>query len=187
MSASNLLEKIIEKFRRKPETFEFLIDRNKEISDMISEIYDKYMNLPKFSELVKDDPRKYKSYYGDGYASSISGMVNILKKHKFYQLDFDDEWDLYIPNGFGRIEIELNEIIPKNENQIIFGVQGCDHLVGKTSLWNIMEKKYGRDKAKEILPETFVLSNDDHMQMFEKQYVKDKIYILKSRRQRKVS
>jgi len=181
----SLLEKIISKFQRKPETFDFLLDRNHEITNMISDIYHKYMNLPKFSDLVKEDTRKYKSFYCDSHSSSVSGFIKILRKYKFYQLDFDDDWNIYIPNGYNRIEIDLDKLTPHNENQIIFGVQGCDDLVGKTCLWNILEKTYGRFGASQLLPETFVLSNDDHVQLFKEQYKQNEIYILKSKRQRK--
>ena len=53
-----LLEKIIKKFQRKPDTFNFLVESDKNIEHMVSEIYNKYMNLPKFSDLVKTDKRK---------------------------------------------------------------------------------------------------------------------------------
>lgn len=181
----SLLEKIISKFQKKPETFDFLINRNHEINGMISDIYHKYMNLPKFLDLVKEDTRKYKSFYCDSHSPSVSGFIKILRKYKFYQLDFDDDWNIYIPNGYNRIEIDLEKLTPHNENQIIFGVQGCDYLVGKTSLWNILEKNYGRVGASQLLPETFVLSNDDHVQLFKEQYKQNEIYILKSKRQRK--
>lgn len=181
----SLFEKIIKKFQNKPETFDFLLNKNKEIADMISDIHDKYMSLPKFSDLVKEDTRKYKSYYRGNSTSSTNGFINILKKNKFYQLDLKDSWDLYIPSGYNRIELELNELTPHNENQIIFGVQGCDTLVGKTWLWNSVEKMYGREEASKLIPETFVLSNDEHMKLFLEQYEKGETYILKSRRQRK--
>lgn len=181
----SLFEKIVNKFHRFPETFEYLLDRNKEFSGMISEIHDKYMNLPKFSELIKEDPRKYKSYFCEGGSSSVSGFIKILKKHKFYQLDFKDNWDVYIPSGYNRIEVILDELVPHNDKQIIFGIQGCDNLVGKTALWNILEKTYGREEAKELLPETFVLSNDEHVEMFKNRYQENEIYILKGKKQRK--
>lgn len=180
-----LLEKIIKKFQRRPETFDFLVDSDKNIEKMVSEIYHKYMNLPKFSDLVKTDKRKYKSYYCDSGISSVSGFIKLLKKYKFYSLDFEDSWDLYIPSGYNRIEAILDELKPHNDDQIIFGIQGCDNLVGKTALWKILEKSYGREGAKELLPETFVLSNEEHVKLFKEQYKENQIYILKAKRQRK--
>lgn len=179
----SLFTKIIKKFQERPETLQFLVNKNQEVSSMITEIYDRYMNLPKFSELIKDDPRKYKTYYVSGYSSSTSGIIRILKKYKFYNVR--KNWNIYISEGYNRIELELNELKPTNPEQIIFGIQGCDNLVGKTSLWNILEKKYGRDKAKELLPETFVLSNDKHIELFKEQYVENELYILKSKKQKK--
>jgi hypothetical protein len=185
MSTTSLLEKIIDKFQKKPETFQFLIDRNKEIAKMISEIHDKYMNLPKFSELIKEDSRKYKSFYCDSHLSSVGGFLKFLKKYKFYQLEKEDNWDLYIPRGYNNIEIDLKELKPSNEKQIIFAIPGCDYLVGKTSLWNILEDKYGREGASELLPETFVLAKDKHLELFKEKFEEGKTYILKSKRQGK--
>lgn len=180
-----LLEKIIKKFHKRPESFYFLVERNKEIAGMVSDIYHKYMNLPKFSELVQSDPRRYKSYYCNGCSSSINGFVRILKNHKFYPLELKDDWDIYFPNGYNRIEIDLNDIYPHNEDQVIFGIQGCDNLVGKTKLWKVLEGKYGREIAKTIIPETYVFSNNEQMEMFKEHFQKYDIYIIKSRRQRK--
>ena len=181
----SLFNKLVDKFRYNPETFQFLIDRNQSIPKMISEIYESYMNLPKFSDLVKEDPRKYKSYYCNSCSSSISGIVKTLKRNKFYSMKLSEDWDIFVPNGYNRIELDLNDITPTSDHQIFFGVQGCDELVGKTALWNHLERTYGREKAREILPETFVLSNEDHVNLFKEQYKEGEIYILKSRRQRK--
>jgi hypothetical protein len=178
----SLFSKLIDGYRTKTDRFRYLVDKDKKVADAIINIYHKYMSLPKFSDIIKEDPRKYKTYYCEG------GNVfsRILKKYKFYEiLDKDDNWDIYVPSGYNRIEIELEHLKPTSDHQIIFGIEGCDNLVGKTWLWNILEKTYGRNKAATLLPETFVLVNEEHVKLFEERYKEGEIYILKKRKQRK--
>ena len=47
------------------------------------------------------------------------------------------------------------------ENQKIFGIKGCDFIVSKNSLWHLLQKKFGRKQASTIMPETYILSNED--------------------------
>lgn len=164
-------------------SFNFL--KNKKISNMVSNFHNEHMNLPKFSEIMKKDIRIYKSYFKSGDNNRSNGIIQILKHNDFYSLKFNEDWDIYIPSGYNRIEVELDELIPHNEKQIIFGIQGCDTLVGKTWLWNALENLYGRDETLKLIPETFIFSNDEHMKLFLEKYKKDDIYILKSRKQRK--
>lgn len=185
MNSKKLIDDIIEKYHKNPDTFQLFVDRNKDVSEMISLLHAKYMNMPKFSELVKQDPRKYKSFYCNSHVSSVSNFIKILRDNNFYQLELKDDWDIYIPNGYNRIELDLKEIKPTSENQIIFGIQGSDNLVGKTWLWNILEKRYTREGSKYLMPETYVLANDDHIQLFKEQYQRGATYILKSKKQRK--
>jgi len=182
----SMFTKIVEKFQNKPDTFKYLIDKNQGVAKMISDIYDRYMNIPKFSDIIKEDPRKYKSYYCESRSSSVAGFLRILKRYKFYQAEkMKDDWDIYIPNGYNRVEVDLEKLQTTRDEQIVLGIQGCDDLVGKTCLWNILENTYGREKAREILPETFVFANEEHMKLFLEKYKEGEIYILKKKRQRK--
>lgn len=111
--------------------------------------------------------------------------------HRFSVLSFikDDDKilkDIYIPDGYNNIEKTLTELIPKNDEQIIFGIPGCDKIVSKRIIWNNLEEKYGREVSKNIMPETFVLSNNEHMELFKNTYQEDKIYIMKKVNQRKM-
>ena len=135
------------------------------------------MGIPKFSEIIKS-----KTCYCEGSTS----FNRVLKRYRFKNTNnINDNWDIYIPHGYNRIEVELKHLKPSNDNQIILGIQGCDNLVGKTWLWNILERTYGRQKASTLMPETYVLENEEHVKLFKEQYKEGEIYILKKRRQRK--
>jgi hypothetical protein len=140
----------------------------------------------KYADLVEKlstDTRKYRTYKCDSPAQSVNGFIRVMNKYDIY--DVDENWDIYIPSGYNKIEIELEKLKPTKPEQIIFGIQGCDELVGKSSVWNLLEKKHGRDIAKTIMPETFVMENDEHMGMFKESYKEGETYILKKKLQRK--
>ena len=49
----------------------------------------------------------------------------------------------------------------------------------------VLSKKYKREFAKTLMPETFILADENNMQVFQEKYDKNKYYILKKNVQRK--
>ena len=96
----------------------------------------------------------------------------------------DDKWDIYIPCGYNKVEYELKNIY-SNKDQKIFGISGCDKIVSKNNLWKILHNKYGREKAKTIMPESFVLSDTDDINILKQQFNPNHTYVLKKNLQRK--
>ena len=87
-----------------------------------------------------------------------------------------DNWDIYLPCGYNYVERELKTIKPQNTNQVIFGVSGCDSIVSKNRLWELIKTYYGRDKAKKIMPETWVLNDPEDMRLFMRNYDENNMY-----------
>jgi len=97
---------------------------------------------------------------------------------------YNDNWLLFMPCTYNNIEKELNKV--KNlKNKLLFGVRGCDLIVSKNNIWKLLEIKYGRDNAINIMPETYILSDKNHMQLFKKDYSSEEVYIMKKNIQRK--
>lgn len=109
-------------------------------------------------------------------------MKDIFKKNN---IESDSNWDLYIPCGYNGVENELTKVKPSNNYQTIFGISGCDKIVSKNNIWSLLEQKYGRVKASQIMPETYILSNEEDMKQFIIDYRPKKKYILKKNVQRK--
>ena len=126
-------------------------------------------------------PKKYKRCN----EKKISGILNNIFSDNNISKTYSEDWDVYIPCGYNMIEQELTKITPQNSNQLIFGVSGCDKIVSKNGIWNLLENKFGRKIASAIMPETFVLSNPQHMNLFNKKFNKKNTYILKKNIQRK--
>jgi hypothetical protein len=99
----------------------------------------------------------------------------------------NNNWDLYVPCGYNFVEKELLLIeLPKyNKKYYIFGINGCDNIVSKNNLWNILDKKYTRDQAKTLMPETYILDRPADMNLFRLEFSPNNIYILKKNLQRK--
>jgi hypothetical protein len=72
----------------------------------------------------------------------------------------------------------------KKGNTFIFGVNGCDKIVSKNELWKQLRDCYGREKASQMMPETWILSDPEEMKDFRKKF-NGEMYILKKNVQRK--
>jgi hypothetical protein len=95
----------------------------------------------------------------------------------------NDSWDLYFPCGYDDIkkEIEEMEVLP---NAKYFIINNCDEMVAKEWLWINVKNHYGRDYARTILPNSYVLYDTNDLKLFDKEYDKSKIYIMKKNIQR---
>ena len=96
-------------------------------------------------------------------------------------------WDIYVPCGYNNVEQELLTIqVGKHGKRFIFGVNGCDSIVSKNRLWELLLTTYGREFASQLMPESFSLDDPYQMALFKKQFSGNgEIYILKKNVQRK--
>ena len=117
-------------------------------------------------------------------------MMNRIIKHIFTAnniqktYDYNSKWKLFMPCTYNNVEVELNKI-KDIKNKLIFGVHGCDLIVSKNNVWKLLENKFGRNKASKLMPETYILFNEEHMELFKKNYNENDVYIMKKNIQRK--
>tara|TARA_B100000902_G_scaffold399078_1_gene468294 strand:+ start:105 stop:1322 length:1218 start_codon:yes stop_codon:yes gene_type:complete len=102
-----------------------------------------------------------------------------------YSSEESNDWDLYLPCGYNYVEGELKNLSPKNKNQKIFAINGCDKIASKNNLWKILRDYFGREKAATIMPETYIISDIKDMEVFKSNYQPNKLYLLKKNVQRK--
>lgn len=95
----------------------------------------------------------------------------------------EKSWDLYFPCGYDNIRNEISEmpIIPKAK---YFILDGCDEIVAKEWLWTNVKNHYGRTYTKTLLPTSYVLYDVNDLKLFDKEFDKNKIYIMKKNIQR---
>jgi len=100
----------------------------------------------------------------------------------------NSNWTIYIPCGYNNVERELFELeIPNNKikQRYIFGINGCDAIVAKNQIWDSLVKCYGRDGAMKLMPESYLLYDENDLALFQKNYSHNDIYIMKKNVQRK--
>ncbi len=112
------------------------------------------------------------------------------KKNIFNKNNEENSWQLYIPCGYNYVEnelptIKINNDLSKNNQLYIFGINGCDKMVSKNNIWSTLKKYYGFDEASKIMPSSYVLEDKHDMKLFERDYRKNNIYIMKKNVQRK--
>ena len=83
-------------------------------------------------------------------------LDGVLRRNGFSRND--QKYNFYMPCGYNNIEQELKNIdVPPSK--YIFGLIGCDQIVSKNNLWDVLEKTYGRHSAKQLMPESFLIEN----------------------------
>ena len=124
---------------------------------------------------LSNDMNDIKLYY-QHHESKINkitkSVLNDLNFKHTYKLKHD--WLLYIPKNYNYVELELVDIKPHNQHQLIYAIKGCDSLCSKNQLWFNLKTKYGRDIAKTLIPETFNLNDTDDINIFKTLYILNK-------------
>lgn len=126
-------------------------------------------------------PKKI-TYYKCSDRPNNTLLSGIFEKHK---INLQKEgFDLYMPCGYNNVEKEMAENI--FYGKYIFGLKGCDRIVSKNSIWSILEMKYGRSFASQIMPETFILQDGRQLEMAYDRIEKNEMLICKKNVQRKL-
>jgi hypothetical protein len=126
-------------------------------------------------------PKKI-TYYKCSERPNNPLLSNVLKSHK---INLQKEgFDFYMPCGYNNIENEMSDNI--FYGKYIFGLRGCDKIVSKNSIWSILEMTFGRSFASKIMPETFVLSDEEQIDMAFDEIKNKKTLICKKNVQRKM-
>ena len=128
--------------------------------------------------------------FGVNFYKCPKFSTNKLTKNVFREAGFNrsydlNNWDLYMPCGYNNVEEELKGLKTHNTDQKIFGINGCDFIVSKNGLWDIIEGEYGRHTAKTLMPETFIINRDSDMDLFKNSFSPTKLYLMKKNIQRK--
>ena len=94
-----------------------------------------------------------------------------------------NSWDLYFPCGYDDISKEIDEM-PILPGAKYFILDNCDEMVAKQWLWINVKNHYGRDFAKTVLPNSYVLYDKNDLKLFNDEFDNNKIYIMKKNIQR---
>ena len=117
----------------------------------------------------------------------LGGIYKKIFNEESVNLSKDlDDFNLYYPCGYNGVEKELRALNLGNKmGQDIFGICGSDTIASKSSLWKVVSGHYGRNFAKKLIPESWLLKENKEFPLFKQSFDPSKIYILKKNVQRK--
>ena len=114
-------------------------------------------------------------------------LKKILDENKLEYTNKDEnKWNLYLPCTYDDINDEINNININNNNndKRLFIINNADFLTGKDYLWEYIVKYYGTEKASQMIPMSYILSDKNDISRLKREYQKNKLYILKKNIQR---
>lgn len=115
--------------------------------------------------------------YGFTKANGLSsGIIDASLITTCSYEDIDGEFNKLVENG-----IRKNKFGDKLR---LFMINNTDEMASKILLWLNLKKKYGENRASQIVPYSWDLLDDNDFKRFEKEYNPNKLYITKSNRQR---
>ena len=110
-------------------------------------------------------------------------LNEVLQKNNF--IKNDQNYNLYMTCGYNDVEEELENMNIPN-SKYINALKGCDKIVSKSSIWFILQTKYGRYGAKKIMPESFLIEDIDEFNLAMNRVKNGEILIAKKNLQRKL-
>lgn len=110
-------------------------------------------------------------------------IIDELNKGGFIQPDSENGWTVYFPCAYDEITKEVSQMPVVNGGKY-FILENCDEIVAKELLWKNIVDYFGIDKAKIMMPNSYVLYDDNDMKRFNLEYDSNKLYIIKKNIQR---
>lgn len=104
-------------------------------------------------------PQRYYTKCGRSARKHNPATSDALTRLNIHYTDDPSKAHLYLPCGYNYMEPELAALDPANTQQVIFAVKGADQLCSKNQLWHRLYKRWGRNAARQITPETWVIAN----------------------------
>lgn len=138
------------------------------------------------SKKINSNEKKY--FICDDYKYKDNHIfVDVLEKNNFKRTKSSD-WDVFFPCGYNFNEVELYKLnlnlMNNYNNKYIFAISGSDQIVGKIKLWNHLTKFYKREIVSDFISESFDFNSVLQQKLFEENYKKGDIYVIKSKAQK---
>jgi hypothetical protein len=112
----------------------------------------------KIIDLKKTGYHRCDEYPIGEITTEVSNMRGLKKNN--------DDWFMYYPCGYTDAEDEIKTIKIIDNNQKIFMIDGCDYIVSKFTLWDILERTYGKYEASKLLPKSYLSYDKEDVKKF---------------------
>ena len=108
-------------------------------------------------------------------------LSNVLSNNHI--VEANNNTNVHFICSYDNINDEINNLTPKH-NQKINIIDNADYISAKHYLWQRIVLSAGLDRAKILMPNTFVLSDKQDIERLKKEYDSKKLYIMKKNIQR---
>lgn len=99
---------------------------------------------------------------------------DIIKENNFSKVSGGKDFDVYSPCDYTDAQAELkeNDFFKGDSfnNKVVLTIDGIDEIAAKDRLWNLLYKFYGREKAEQLVPRSWLTYDNDQMDHFFNQY-----------------
>ena len=109
-------------------------------------------------------------------------FTDVLKEYGIKKDNKD--WVIYFPCSYNNAHKEIEKVKPANPDQRVFIVTNTDEISSKSDLWKNLLKRYGREEALKMSPKTYILYDNNDLELLKKEFNKKTNYILKKNIQR---
>lgn len=110
-----------------------------------------------------------------------NSMIHTFKKSNFKYVEYDEDWILYIPRDYDDPNLEYANVTVKDD-ALYFVIDNVDIMVAKDWLYKICREVYG--DVSDIFPASYLVDTSENIMLFEENYSKNKLYIIKKNVQR---
>lgn len=110
-------------------------------------------------------------------------LIDELNKNNFKLPKSENDWSVYFPCAYDDISKEVDQM-PIIDGGKYFIVEKCDEIVAKELLWKNITLFFGLNKAKTLMPNGYILYDQNDIDKFNVEYDPTKLYIIKKNIQR---
>lgn len=121
--------------------------------------------------------------HSDNCKSSIPFVINNAFK-QYHITKNDNKCDIYVPCSYNQIANEFNKSTSDHNPKYVFVLGNSDNITNKKKIWTNMVKHYGLKTTLNIMPKTYILSEEDDVYDLINNHKSSNIYILKKNIQR---
>jgi hypothetical protein len=122
-------------------------------------------------------------YYNQNSCNYILNqtIIDILNDYNITKNESD--YNIFFPCLYDDIEKEIEDA-PIKKDVKYFMIDNCDRLAAKESLWQIVLSRYSKEETLKLMPQTYILYDEDERNKLFKDFDNNKLYILKKNIQR---
>jgi hypothetical protein len=105
-----------------------------------------------------------------------------IKENNIKHSDNNEE-GIYFPCSYNKISDEINSIDP-DIDQYLFIIDNANEISNKNYIWDNIVNYYGLEKAKKIMPNSYLTYRKEDLDRLRNEYSAEKLYIMKKNIQR---